>query len=617
MFYLDRGNSCLSKSSCENVDVNPASAATPPKHNMSIVGDILLVQHRSVGYHAAHLTNVTQVKVLPGDMLAWLSSKSMGKIAGTGETPTVQGHVFKGIVNGTGKQQKLGPGVQSLAFNMTFALRARIVPLSSFSVTFHLDKIAIHPVMLTLWDSFGNTEVSGQEVVQQEAISGLSLNLPEFALVGAVTFGLTITNGTNVTYIWHFGENKNKEIFKETSLTHILTSSGPHNVSVTASNDVTVAQSECFGWPYLLYAVENLTISFLAPVMVNKNSTIVISLAKGSLVDMNISFGDGSLEFNISKIDVKDSFVVSINHSYGIAGVFTVKALAKNALSNARAQRNITVQFPVSGLTISGPQGVQSSHEDLKINVTVTEGTDIQYKVTLSCNSMTNKTASGNFSMVVFPKSLLKPGMALLKVTAFNLVSSTESVRNILIETPITGTLFSLTSGPAGAIETRKATKFKFYYRTGSNISLTFWMSIAAGSKTIQPYPENVYWWIIGFQYADPGVYTARVNYSNVLGYVVLDTPVIVQEPVRRIRVLTDRFIPLPSGIVDVFVKQNGTLATNATVNCSWDDGSPSEILDLTNNFNVSHRCLELMFVVLHNIIHYNSILIYAKIRVT
>ena len=587
----------MPNSPCEKVDVNPASAATPPKHNLSIVGDILLVQHKSVGYHATHLTNVTQVKVLPGDMLAWLSSERTGKIAGAGETPTVQGHVFKGIVDGNEKQKTLGPGLQSVAFNMTFALSAHIVPLSSFSVTFHLDKIAIHPVLLTLWDSFGNTEASGQEVAQQEAISGLSLNFPKFAFVGAVKFGLTITNGTNVTYIWDFGENKTKQIFKETSLTHTFTSSGPHNVSVTASNDVTIVQRECFGWPYLLYAVKNLTISLLAPVRVNQNSTIVISLAKGSLMDVNISFGDGSPEFNLSKIDVKDSYVVAINHSYGIAGVFTVQVLAKNVLSNARARRNITVQFPVSGLTISDPQGVQSSHEDLMINITVTDGSDVQYKVTLSCNSKANETAFGNFATVVYPKSVLKHCKALLKVTAFNLVSSTECVRNILIETPITGALFRITnSSPRGAIETRKLASFMFYYRTGSNMSVTFWKSITRGSRTIRPIGENVYWWIPGSMYNYPGVYTARVNYSNVFGYVVLDTPVIVQEPVKGIRVLTDRFIPLPSGIVNIYVKHNGKLATNATVNCSYGDGSLSEILDLIDDFNVSHRCLDELF---------------------
>ena len=595
----------MPNSPCEKVDVNPANAATPPKHNLSIVGDILLVQHNSVGYHAAHLTNVTQVKVLPGDMLAWVSSERTGKIAGAGETPAVQGHVFKGIVDGNGKQQTLDPGLHSVAFNMTFALSAHIVPLSSFSVTFHLDKIAIHPVLLTLWDSFGNTEVSSQTVVQQEAIRGLSLNFPEFAFVGAVKFGLTITNGTNVTYIWDFGRNKTKEIFKETSLTHTFTSSGPHNVSVTASNNVTVVQSECFGWPYLLYAVKSLTISLLAPVRVNQNSTIVISLAKGSLMDVNISFGDGSPEFSLPKIDVKDNFVVAINHSYDTAGVFMVQALAKNVLSNARARRDITVQFPVSGLTISDPQGVQSSHEDLIINITVTEGSDVQYKVTLSCDSMANKTAFGNFATVIFPKSVLKGCKALLKVTAFNLVSSTESVKNILIETPITGALFRITnSSPAGAIEAKKLARFMFYYRTGSNMSLTFWKSITGGRRTIQPMGEGVSLLITNTTYTYPGVYTARVNYSNVLGYVVLDTLVIIQEPVKGMRMLTDRFIPLPSGIVNVYVKHSGKLATNATVNCSYGDGSPSEILDLIDDFNVSHRWLDELLFLLHNITH-------------
>lgn len=556
------------------------------------------------GYHSVDLTTVTQVKVHPGDMLAWLSSNHTGKIAFVGKTSNVEGRAFEGILDGSVKDQTFGPGLQSVAFSLSFALSAYVTPLSFFDVTFNLDNwVGIHPVLLTLSDSFGNTEASSEELLQQRAITGLTLNLPEFALVGNLSLGSSITNGTNVTYIWHFGENQTTEIFNVTSVIHAFTSSGVQNLSVTASNEVAVAQSECFGRPYLLYGVKKLTISHLLPTMVNENLTIVVSLAQGSLVDLNISLGDGSPDFNLTKIDVKDNFVVAINHSYSSAGVFTVQAFARNFLSNASALRNITVQWPILGLNVSAPQGVHSSDKDLAINVSVRQGTDVHCKVTLDLNLMSVtfepsvqlRTAFGHFFMVVIPKEMLTPSIAKLTVNTFNLVSRNESSTDIMIVRPITKASLQLVSS-SGAMETRKPATFVFYYETGSNLTITFWKDLAAESTNVQPPGEGNYRSVKSsdFIYPDSGVYTARVNYSNPLGFVVIEGTVIVQEPVKDIDAFTLSFIPLPPGIVNVVVKQNVTLATNATVVCSYGDGS-IQSLDLTSDFNVSHRCVNIM----------------------
>ena len=557
-----------------------------------IISDITLAKHNSTGYHSVDVTRLIQVKLLPGDMFAWLSSSGTGKIAVVGKKSSKQGRAFKGIVDGHANgKQILGPSLRSDPFNTTFALSAHIVPLSLFSVMFHLAKITTHSVLLTLWDGVGNTEVGREEVVLQRQITGLALNLSEFAPFGKIiNLELSIANGTNVTYIWNFGKNNTKEVFTETSVTHTFTFTGAHNISVVAYNNVSVAQTECFGLPYVLYAVENLTISFLAPAVANENLTIVVSLSRGSLVDLVVSLGDGSPEFNLSKIDVRDIYVASINHSYSVVGVFTVRALATNVVSNASALLNATVQLPIAGFNVSTPQGVQSSHENLQINVSVTQGTDVQYNISLSGNSslLEFKRAFGNFTVVVFPKRVLRPGVYSLKVRAYNLVSFNESVTKVAIVTPITNVILR-----AKPTETGKVVWFQFYYRTGSNVSLRLWKSISKGSIELRPFRANVFWWrtLSGMVYSSPGVYSARANYSNVLGYMAVDTPVVVQEPVRDVEVLTDRFVSLPPGFVVVYVKQNGKLPTNATVICWHGDGSVSDTLDFNTDLNVSHRC--------------------------
>lgn len=588
-FFVDKGDCCFPSSSCNEID--PAAAAVANKKYL-IISDITLAKHNSTGYHCVDVTTLIQVKLRPGDMFAWLSSNGTGKLAVAGETSSKQGLAFKGIVDGHANgKQILGPGLHSDPFNMTFGLNAHVIPLSLFSVMFHLAKITTHSVLVTLWDGFGNTEVGQKEVVLQRQITGLSLKLSGFVPFGKISnLELSIVNGTNVTYIWNFGKNLTKEVFKETSVTHTFTFIGAHNISVVAYNNVSVAQRECFGSLYVLYAVENLTVSSLAPAVPNENVTIVVSLSRGSFPDLTVSLGDGSPEFSLCKIDVRDIYVVSINHSYSAVGVFTVRALATNVVSNASALLNVRVQLPIAGFNVSTPPGVQSSHENLQVNVSVTQGTDVQYNLSLSGNSslLEFKRAFGNFTVVVFPKHALRPGVYSLQVTAYNLVSSNASVTKVAIETPITNVILW-----ARPTETRKGVHFKFFYRTGSNVSVKLWKSMSNESIKLGSFGANVsLWYTLNTTVFDsPGVYTVRANYSNVLGYMVVDTPVVVQEPVKDVEVLTDRFVPLPPGFVVVHVKQNGEMPTNATVICWHGDGSVSDTLDFNGDFNVSHRC--------------------------
>lgn len=584
MLNIDQGSCC---SSCAPVDDKSSN------QKLMIVSDVILFQHMSEGFHYVEFTNVTQIKVLPEDMLGWYSSNLTGKIAVVGEASNDRGQVYEGIMDGGIAGETFGPGLPSTAYNLTFALSANVVPLSIYKASFNFEQTARHKVSVRLRDNFGNMETSSEDIFYQQTIWGVNLTAPAFALLGDVSLGLSVSNGTNVSYIIDSGDGQVKEVFNETSVTFNYTSKGVHHVKLLAFNDVSAATSQCRG-PYILAEIENLTILYVPPVVPNVSFAITISLLQGNLVDLNVSLGNESTWFNVTKFDVNGTFVVVRNHSYKSPGVFRVTAFATNNLSNASAERSITVQLPITGLNASAPQTIHSSEDDLVINMSVTQGTEVQYDVTLYNHQYdpTAKTANGHFATVVFPKDILRSGLFQLKVKAYNLVSSNESITNISIVTPISGARLELVSS-SKAIGAGKPVTFGFIYERGSNIlAMTFLQSRTAKATPIGLRTANLLFHFEGVKYSNPGIYIARVNYSNLLGSVVIERTVIVQQSVENIEIVADSPRPFPPGVVNVTVNQNGPIATNATLLCSYGDGTSSEGLDFTGEFNISHRCL-------------------------
>ena len=580
-FSMDRG--CCNSSSCESLG---SSFGMSPDLNLFIATDIIMAQHLSEGYHSKDFTNVTQIKVLPGDMLGWYSSSFTGKVAVVGEASNDRGVVFEGVADGFTAGQTIGPGLQSTAFNWTFALRANVVPLSTFEASFNVEEIARHHVTVNVSDNFGNMENSSDEILYQQAILGLTLDYPEFALMEKVPLGLSVTNGTNVSYIVHFGDDQVEEV-NQTSVTLNSTSKGVRKITVTAFNDISAAVIECRG-PYMLALIKDLSILPVEPLAANQSFSVTVSVSQGSLVDLNVSLGDQSPSFNVSIIDVNDTFVVVKNHSYRNAGVYHVKAFATNDLSNASAELYVTVQVPIAGLQVLTPPGVHSSEGDLIINMSVAQGTDVQYEVTLKDE---NKTANGNTATVVFPKGLLQPGLASLTVKAYNLVSHKETTKNISIETPILNARFWLRSSYK-AIKAGRPLTFAIIYGRGSSLDITLWKGTGESGVAVTPPGESVTIFLQGLSYPDPGLYTVRVNFSNALGWVAPERTIIVQYPVKDIEIVAESPRPFPPGMVNVTVRQIGVIATNATLRVSFGDGTTTERLNFTGEFNSSHRYL-------------------------
>ena len=587
-FSMDRG--CCSSSSCESLD---SSFEMPPDHSLFIATDIIMAQHLSEGYHSKDFTNVTSIKVLPGDMLGWYSSSLTGKVAVARETSNDRGVVFEGVTDDFTAGQTFGPGLQRTAFNWSFALRANVVPLSTFEASFNLDEIASHLVTLTVSDNFGSMESSSHEILYQQAIFGLTVDYPEFALMGRVPLELSVTNGTNVSYFVHFGDNQVEEV-NQTSVTLNFTSKGVQKITVTTFNYISAAVIECRG-PYMLASIKDLSILPVEPLIANKSFSVTVTVSQGSLVDLNVSLGDQSPAFNLSIFDANDTFVIVKNHSYRNAGVYHVKAFATNDLSNASAERYVTVQEPIAGLQVLTPLGVHSSVNDLIINVSVAQGTDVRYEVTLDDENKTR--GNGSAANVVFPKGLLQSRLASLQqkhlfavtVKAYNLVSHKETTKNISIQTPISNAKFWLHSRYK-AIQAGRNSTFVIVYGRGSSLDITLWKGTGESGVTVKPKGERERVLQKDLIYPHPGVYTARVNFSNALGWVVPERTMIVQYPVKDIEIVAESPIPFPPGMVNVAVRQRGVIATNATLKVSYGDNKTTERLNFTGEFNSSHR---------------------------
>ncbi|XP_022800006.1 polycystin-1-like [Stylophora pistillata] len=576
---IDYGTCCPAQ--CNSMGSNLGSVANL---QFVIVDEVTLAQHMSAGYHFVDFANVTQLKVLPGDMLGWYSSTMFGKI-GFVEKTEEQCLVYKGVADGIIVGKKLTTRAPDSTSTLSFALRANFVPKTFSKASFNLAEIGSHKLVVGLSDKFGNmAEMTSENILCQRAVEGLLVDMPEAALVGQVVFGVNVTYGTNVSYIINSGDgrliNQSENIVKLN-----YTTPGARDITVIAFNHVSVAISECEGL-LILDEIENISIQVEKLVATDDNFTITISILRGTAVYLNVSFGDDSPGFNISNFDVNNTFTVTKNHSYRRDGIYRISAITRNSLSSALAEKNITVQTRITGLQTFVPGVTVSTDNELVINISVAEGTDVSYEVSLESDK--NKTANGLGVTVVFPRGDLKPGVSSLYVKAYNLLSILKDSKQIHLETPISGVLFNLTS-PTEAVRVAENYTFALLYDKGSSVRITFWKSIdeESVSLTLQQEKKHLYHSVV---YQAPGVFIARVNYSNVLGEVVEERAVMAQYPVKNISVNTNSPVPHPPGIISITVKQDGIVATNATVICSFGDGETSEKREFSGELNISHR---------------------------
>ena len=164
----------------------------------------------------------------------------------------------------------------------------------------------------------------------EDAINGLvAVSDSPTPLDSVTTFSATVTQGSNVSFVWSFGdgESDSGEV-----VTHLYTAAGNYTVIVTASNTLG-SVSDTTTVNVFIAPVAGLAASNNGPTRLGNATTLTATVTAGSRVKYVWNFGDGT---------PADSGAV-VTHAYRTAGVYTAVVTASNTVSTLTDTTKVTV----------------------------------------------------------------------------------------------------------------------------------------------------------------------------------------------------------------------------------------------------------------------------------
>ena len=235
-----------------------------------------------------------------------------------------------------------------------------------------------------------------KSICLQEDIKGLQLYFPEvFSFAEAVNVTGGITQGSNVTFYWDFGDKNNA-----TSLVpwveHVFNHTvGLKTVSIVAGNDIRVeavwctvlVQERIMGLQFkdtTLLPIENGTIAEIAWILLN-----------GSHVDftLNITYPDGFIDSkNLTNVKAPTAtFFGKYNTTLTQPGWYRIEITASNRLNNVTLKGNLSVQRVVHGVSMDSPK-ILKTNQRFNFTIILDQGDEIRYLLNTTDGNIINTT---------------------------------------------------------------------------------------------------------------------------------------------------------------------------------------------------------------------------------
>lgn len=164
------------------------------------------------------------------------------------------------------------------------------------------------------------------------AISGLTADNDGPTTLGSATqLTATITNGSDVTYEWDFGDGNNGS---GSTVSHQYAASGTYTAEVTATNSVN--QETATTIVHVDEAISGLTAANDGPTVLGNPTELTATITDGSNVTYEWDFGDGN-----------SGSGAAISHQYATPGTYTAEVTATNSLGQETATTIIIIDEPV------------------------------------------------------------------------------------------------------------------------------------------------------------------------------------------------------------------------------------------------------------------------------
>jgi PKD repeat protein len=182
---------------------------------------------------------------------------------------------------------------------------------------------------VTISNTFGWAKDTAVINIDDVPITGLTANNDSPTQLGEpTTLSATITDGTNVTYTWNFGDGA---YGSRANVTHIYLAPGSYTVIVTATNSISW-QTDTTQVAITDVPVYGLVAYNDSPTLLGESTTLSANIQAGTNATFTWDFGDG--EGGSGQV---------ITHTYPYLDIYTATVSASNGAGKSTANTYVTI----------------------------------------------------------------------------------------------------------------------------------------------------------------------------------------------------------------------------------------------------------------------------------
>ncbi|MFN8597523.1 MAG: PKD domain-containing protein [Anaerolineae bacterium] len=397
------------------------------------------------------------------------------------------------------------------------------LPATSCSLTFSV--LGAHTVTATYSGdpNFNTSNATSPLTVNDVPISGLAAQNSSPTRLDSVTFfTATITAGTNVSYVWNFGDGS--PTTNGSTASHTYAISGTYTAIVTATNSANNASANS-----AVTIINQRPVAVAADTAFQPGSTATLDGSASFDPDNHLPLTYYWTQTGGAPLAFTPNISVTTFTAPGSATVLTFTLVVTDAhgLPSLPKQVTITIDdLPITSLsaTSSSPTALGSA---TFFTATQVGGTGVSYAWNFGDGVGTGSGPNPNYTYSTI-------GTYTATVTATNVVNQLVTTTRVIVGVPISG-LAATNNSPTFATG---STAFTATITAGTNV--TYAWDFGDGGTGSSANPAHAY--------ALPGSYTAMVTATNLFGSQVATTTVTVLAQAGLGLVKTDAPDPVSIG---------------------------------------------------------------------
>ena len=379
--------------------------------------------------------------------------------------------------------------------------------------------------------SFGNSETRvnyTKSICLQVAITELQLHLPE-AFPSGETVNVTgsISQGSNVTYIWDFGDSSNATNLTPW-ITHVYKSTGAKSLTIIAGNNIGLISLWCSVVVQERIAGLNFKNDSLMAIENGTTARIGWMLFNGSHVNFNITitYPDG----NISATNLTDPkapaarFFAMYKKNLTLPGWYNIQITATNKVNNETITGNLSVQTAVHGVVIDYPK-ILKTNQTFNFTISPHQGEEmVRYTLKTKDGRIVNTTDK------IITYTYTKAGRYNAILIAANDISTVVvKCEEIIVQDVIEGLQFMSFNH---TVAVHAEAEILWRLTQGSELSIV--IDYGDGISKIvncSVSVSDVFVALSKHNYSEPAVYQVSINVTNLVDSQTINTTVYVETP--------------------------------------------------------------------------------------